>query len=246
MKKTIKLVLAIVVVFLLVRLCTSNLGSVITLPGGLGESSSTTTGSNESGGGWFSPKSNKTVTEDDTPKDISDLERELGIGTDEKPSSTINLPSTTPSTTASSAPLTFKGIPITGSSTSFGTKLVNAGFRNNGNGTYTGDFAGYSGCKVTPSGNNPVQEVRVDFPVISEWNSLEKAYDALQASLTQKYGIEPKTSTNNNIATYSLPNGTITLDADVSNQSNWHVILKYANAAPAVSNSTIKNPIDDL
>ena len=246
MKKTIKLVLAIVVVFLLVRLCTSNLGSVITLPGGLGESSSTTTGSNESGGGWFSPKSNKTATDDDTPKDISDLERELGIGTDEKPSSTINLPSTTPSTTASSAPLTFKGIPITGSSTSFGTKLVNAGFRNNGNGTYTGDFAGYSGCKVTPSGNNPVQEVRVDFPVISEWNSLEKAYDALQASLTQKYGIEPKTSTNNNIATYSLPNGTITLDADVSNQSNWHVILKYANAAPTVNNSTVKNPIDDL
>lgn len=246
MKKTIKLVLAIVVVFLLVRLCTSNLGSVITLPGGLGESSSTTTGSNESGGGWFSPKSNKTATDDDTPKDISDLERELGIGTDEKPSSTINLPSTTQSTTASSAPLTFKGIPITGSSTSFGTKLVNAGFRNNGNGTYTGDFAGYSGCKVTPSGSNPVQEVRVDFPVISEWNSLEKAYDALQASLTQKYGIEPKTSTNNNIATYSLPNGTITLDADVSNQSNWHVILKYANAATTVSNSTIKNPIDDL
>ena len=245
MKKTIKLVLAIVVVFLLVRLCTSNLGSVITLPGGLGESSSTTTGSNESGGGWFSPKSNKTATDDDTPKDISDLERELGIGTDEKPSSTINLPSTTPSTTASSAPLTFKGIPITGSSTSFGTKLVNAGFRNNGNGTYTGDFAGYSGCKVTPSGNNPVQEVRVDFPVISEWNSLEKAYDALQASLTQKYGIEPKTSTNNNIATYSLPNGTITLDADVSNQSNWHVILKYANAA-TTNNSTVKNPIDDL
>ena len=250
MKKTIKLVLAIVVVFLLVRLCTSNLGSVINLPegfpGGLGESSSTTTGSNESGGGWFSPKSNKTATDDDIPKDISDLERELGIGTDEKPSSTINLPSTTPSTTASSAPLTFKGIPITGSSTSFGTKLVNAGFRNNGNGTYTGDFAGYSGCKVTPSGSNPVQEVRVDFPVISEWNSLEKAYDALQASLTQKYGIEPKTSTNNNIATYSLPNGTITLDADVSNQSNWHVILKYANAASTVNNSTVKNPIDDL
>ena len=73
MKKTIKLVLAIVVVFLLVRLCTSNFGSVINLPegfpGGLGESSSTTTGSNESGGGWFSPKSNKTVTDDDTPKD---------------------------------------------------------------------------------------------------------------------------------------------------------------------------------
>lgn len=243
MKKTIKLVLAIVVIFLLVRLCTSNLGSVINLPGGLGESSTTNT--EETGGGWFSPKSNKDNSEDKSlKKDASDLEKELGIGTDNGSTGTINLPSTT--TTASTDPLSFKGIPITGSSTSFGTKLVNAGFRNNGNGTYTGDFAGYSGCKVTPSGSNPVQEVRVDFPVISNWDALEKAYDSLQASLTQKYGIEPKTSTNNNIATYSLPNGTITLDADVSNQSNWHVILKYANAVSAINNPTVKNPIDDL
>lgn len=244
MKKTIKLVLAIVVVFLLVRLCTSNLGSVITLPGGLGESSTTNT--EETGGGWFSPKTNKTTTSEDKSanKDAIDLEKELGVGTD-SPSSTVNIPSTT--TTTSTTPLSFKGIPITGSLTAFGNELVKAGFRNNGNGTYTGDFAGYSGCKVTPVGNNPVQEVRIDFPVISDWNSLEKAYDALQASLTQKYGIEPKTSKNNNIATYDLPNGTITLDADVANQSTWHVILKYANTAVQASTGTLgKNPIDDL
>ena len=100
---------------------------------------------------------------------------------------------------------------------------------------------------MTPSGNNPVQEVRVDFPVISDWDALEKAYDSLQASLTQKYGIEPITSTGSNVATYNLPNGTITLDADVKNQSSWHVILKYSNPATTASSGTLgSNPIDDL
>ena len=97
---------------------------------------------------------------------------------------------------------------------------------------------------MTPSGN-PVQEVRIDFPVISDWNALEKAYDTLQASLTQKYGIEPVV--NRNLSVYNLPNGTISLDADVSNQSTWHVILKYANAATTTSTGTLgRNPIDDL
>ena len=63
---------------------------------------------------------------------------------------------------------------MTGSLSAFGSELVKAGFKNAGNGTYTGNFAGYEGCKVTPSGN-PVQEVRIDFPVISDWDALEKA-----------------------------------------------------------------------
>ena len=113
--------------------------------------------------------------------------------------------------------------------------------------TTTGDFAGYSGCKITPSGNNPVQEVRVDFPVISDWDALEKAYDSLQASLTQKYGIEPQTSSGSNVAVYNLPNGTITLDADVKDRSTWHVILKYANSLSLATPGTLgRNPIDDL
>ena len=125
--------------------------------------------------------------------------------------------------------------------------MVKAGFRNAGNGTYTGDFAGYNGCKITPSGSNPIQEVRVDFPVISDWDALEKAYDSLKASLTQKYGVEPKTSTDNNLAVYDLPGGTITLDADVKDRSTWHVILKYSNlATSASSGSIVRNPIDDL
>ena len=245
MKRLIRLILAVVVVFFLVKLCTDNLGSVINLPGGLGGNGSSTT---EDNGGWFSPKQKtESNSEKEVPKDISDLERELGIGNDDSPSTTINTPSTT-NTTSSTTPLSFKGIPITGSLSSFGNELVKAGFKKSLDGTYTGDFAGYSGCKVTPVGNNPVQEVRVDFPVISDWNNLEKAYDSLQASLTQKYGIEPKTSTGSNVAVYNLPNGTITLDADVKNQSSWHVILKYSNAASAISipGTSGRNPIDDL
>ena len=136
---------------------------------------------------------------------------------------------------------------MTGSISAFGNELVKAGFKKASDGTYTGAFAGYNGCRVTPSGSNPIQQVRVDFPVITDWDALERSYDSLQASLTQKYGMEPKTSTNSNLAVYDLPNGTITLDADVSDRSSWHVILTYSNAASITTTpSTGRNPIDDL
>lgn len=246
MKKLIRLIVILAVAFLAVRYCSEHYGNVISLPGGLGGGNETT---EETDGGWFTPKektSKKDISNDkDVPQDIKDLERQLGIGDDDTPTTTTTIPSTT--TTTSSTPLTFKGIPIKGSLSSFGNELVKAGFRNTGNGSYTGDFAGYSGCKVTPSGNNPVQEVRIDFPVIQDWDALEKAYDSLQASLTQKYGIEPVTSQGSNLAVYNLPNGTISLDADVKNQSSWHVILKYSNILNTPSSSTSgRNPIDDL
>ena len=251
LKKILSLIITVAVVVLVAKWCTKNLGSVITLPGGLGNESTEGTSSEESGG-WFSPKKQTggtTTTIDDM--DIKDLERELGVGTNKgtTTSTTTTTPSTTSTTSTSSAPLSFKGIPMTGTLTAFGNELVKAGFRSAGNGTYTGDFAGYSGCKVTPSGSNPVQEVRIDFPVISDWNALEKAYDSLQASLTEKYGIQPQTATNSNVAVYDLPNGTITLDADVSNQANWHVILKYSNPLGVTTTNTGtlgRNPIDDL
>ncbi|MBO4570887.1 MAG: hypothetical protein J5699_03040 [Bacteroidales bacterium] len=240
MKKFIKLILALAVIVLAVRWCSSSFGG-ISIPG-FGND-----GSEDTGGGWFGQKektsekgSDGDVTYD---PDIRELEKQLGIGTDKGSSTTVNTPS---SSTTASSPLSFKGIPISGSLSSFGSQLVKAGFRSAGNGTYTGDFAGYRGCTVTPSGN-PVQDVRVDFPVISDWDALEKAYDSLQASLTQKYGIEPVTSTSNNLAIYNLPNGTITLDADVKDRSSWHVILTYTNdlltATPA---TTGNNPHDDL
>lgn len=247
LKKLLRLVITVAVIFLAVRWCSSQFGSVITLPGGSGGTigSSEKTGS-EGSGGWFSPKKQPSGTTSNQDPDIEDLERELGIGKyqGQKPSTQTQTTQTPSTTTSASAPLTFKGIPLTGSLSAFGSELVKAGFRNAGNGTYTGDFAGYSGCKVTPTGN-PVQEVRVDFPVISDWDALEKAYDNLQADLTRKYGMEP--IVNRNLAVYNLPNGTISLDADVSNQSSWHVILKYANAATTSSTGTLgRNPIDDL
>ena len=235
MKKIVKLLLGLLLLFFLVKLCTSSLGSVIQLPGGMGGNDS------GSSGGWFGPKEQ---SDGKSLEDISsDLERELGVGNGGG-STTINIPST-PSTTSSS-PLAFKGIPITGTPSAFGSELVRNGFSSAGNGTYTGSFAGYDGCKVTPSGN-PVREVRVDFPVISNWDNLEKAYDSLQESLTEKYGVQPKTSSDNNLAVYTLPNGTITLDADVKQQSTWHVVLTYANPSTVViPNTSGRNPIDDL
>lgn len=246
MKKILKLVVALVAIVLIVRWCSSSFGSVITLPGGSSRETS------EESGGWFSPKqqTGSSTSNPDIEQSVEDLERELGIGKykDQKPSTqtTTTNPSTTTSSTSTSAstPLSFKGIPMTGTLSAFGSELVKAGFRSAGNGTYTGDFAGYSGCKVTPSGN-PVREVRVDFPVISDWDALEKAYDNLQADLTRKYGIDPVV--NRNLAVFNIPGGTISLDADVSNQSTWHVILTYANAATTTSTGTLgRNPIDDL
>ena len=251
LKKLLRLVITVAVIFLAVRWCSKQFGSVIKLPGGSGNPGGTIGSgkeSSEESGGWFSPKkqNDRSTVNEDLIEDVEELERELGIGKykDQKPSTQPRTTQSPSTTTSASAPLTFKGIPMTGSSSAFGSALAKAGFRNAGNGTYTGDFAGYSGCKVTPTGN-PVQEVRVDFPVISDWDALEKAYDNLQADLTRKYGIEP--TVNRNLAVYKLPNGTISLDADVSNQSSWHVILKYANASTTTSTGGLgRNPIDDL
>ncbi|MBO6029243.1 MAG: hypothetical protein J6P75_08600 [Bacteroidales bacterium] len=251
-KKLLRLVITVAVIFLAVRWCSKQFGSVITLPGGSGDTGGSIgsgKGSTEGSGGWFSPKkqNDRSTTNEDLIEDVEDLERELGIGKyqGQTPSTKSTTPTTTTTPSAtSSAPLSFKGIPISGSLSTFGNELVKAGFRNAGNGTYTGSFAGYDGCKVTPFGN-PVQEVRIDFPVISDWEALEKAYDNLQADLTRKYGIDPVV--NRNLAVYNLPNGNISLDADVSNQSTWHVILKYKNAITTTSTGTLgRNPIDDL
>ena len=251
LKKLLRLVITVAVIFLAVRWCSSQFGSVIRLPGGSGDTGGTIgsgKGNSEESGGWFSPKkqNDRSTTNEDLIEDVEDLERELGIGKykGQKPATQTQTTQAPSTTTTASAPLTFKGIPMTGSLSAFGSALVKAGFKNAGNGTYTGDFAGYSGCKVTPSGN-PVQEVRVDFPVISDWDALEKAYDNLQVDLTRKYGIDPVV--NRNLAVYQLPNGTISLDADVSNQSTWHVILKYTNGLATTSTGTLgRNPIDDL
>ena len=88
----------------------------------------------------------------------------------------------------------------------------------------------------------------MDFPVISDWDALEKAYDNLQADLTRKYGMEPNANpATSNLAVYNLPNGTISLDADVKDRSTWHVTLTYSSLpSMTVTTSSGRNPIDDL
>lgn len=245
MKKIIRIVIVLAVLLLAVKFCSDRFGSIISLPG------SSDGDNTEESGGWLRPKEKteeKSLDKTISSEEIKELERELGIGTGKPSSSSSDKSSTTTAPTPSvSSSLSFKGIPMTGTLSSFGTELVKAGFRRNGDGTYTGDFAGYGGCRITPSGSNPVQEVRVDFPVISDWDALEKAYDSLKDALARKYGKEPETSTDNNIAVYELPNGTITLDADVTDRSSWHVILTYANGQTTPVNTTSgRNPFDDL
>ena len=159
LKKIIRLLLAAAIAFLVVKWCSSNFGNVIKLPGGLGNESSTTESTEDSGGGWFSPKKQTggtTTGVDDM--DIKDLERELGVGSNRgttTTTTTTTTPSTTSTTTSASTPLSFKGIPMSGSLSNFGSELVKAGFKNAGDGTYTGNFAGYSGCKVPGSNSSP-------------------------------------------------------------------------------------------
>ena len=75
-KSVVKLIVALVVVFLAVKLCSDNFGSVIALPGG------SETGNTEESGGWFSPKksSNESVSDDDILKDVKDQDDRLQYG----------------------------------------------------------------------------------------------------------------------------------------------------------------------
>ena len=59
LKKLLKLVITVVVIFLAVRWCSNQFGSVITLPGGSGGNGGSVgsgKGGSEESGGWFSPK----------------------------------------------------------------------------------------------------------------------------------------------------------------------------------------------
>ena len=145
LKKLLRLVITVAVIFLAVRWCSRQFGSVITLPGGSGETGGTIgsgKGSSEESGGWFSPKKQPSGTTSNQDPDIEDLERELGIGKyqGQKPSTQTQTTQTPSTTTTASSPLTFKGIPVTGSLSAFRSSLVKAGFKNAGNGAYTGDF----------------------------------------------------------------------------------------------------------
>ena len=81
LKKLLRLVITVAVIFLAVRWCSSQFGSVIRLPGGSGDTGGTIgsgKGSSEESGGWFSPKkqNDRSTTNEDLIEDVEDLERE--------------------------------------------------------------------------------------------------------------------------------------------------------------------------
>lgn len=101
--------------------------------------------------------------------------------------------------------LSFKGIPIEGSMTTFCQKLKAKGFtsigRDNNITLFTGDFTGRKatvGVTATDDGKN-VFAVIVFFDPSGEWNTLVNTYDYYKDLYTRKYG-EPTISKENNPA----------------------------------------------
>jgi hypothetical protein len=101
--------------------------------------------------------------------------------------------------------LTFKGIPIQGSLTSFCQKLKSKGLTQIENdqtsAIFVGDFTGRKatiGVVATDDGKN-VFSVVVLFDSSEEWNTLVNTYDYYKQLYTRKYG-EPKVSVENNPA----------------------------------------------
>ncbi len=101
--------------------------------------------------------------------------------------------------------LSFKGIPIEGSMTTFCQKLKAKGFtsigRDNNITMFTGDFTGRKasvGVTATDDGKN-VFAVVVFFDPSSEWNTLVNTYDYYKNLYTRKYG-DPTFSKENNPA----------------------------------------------
>ena len=101
--------------------------------------------------------------------------------------------------------LSFKGIPIEGSMTTFCQKLKAKGFtligRDNNITLFTGDFTGRKatvGVTATDDGKN-VFAVVVFFDTSGEWNTLVNTYDYYKNLYTRKYG-DPTISKENNPA----------------------------------------------
>jgi hypothetical protein len=89
--------------------------------------------------------------------------------------------------------VTFLGVPITGSNSSFSAKMVQKGLECFGdqdeNYYFDGTFAGYKGCSIVAvCENKKVYKVGVIFPSSTNMQEVRKNYSDLKASLIKKYG----------------------------------------------------------
>lgn len=106
-------------------------------------------------------------------------------------------------TAAAQPHLSFKGIPITGSMTSFCQQLKTKGFTqvssDNNITTFVGDFTGrqaYVGVGAADDGKT-IHSVVVLFDSSEEWNTLVSTYDYYKDIYSRKYG-SPSTSIEKN------------------------------------------------
>jgi hypothetical protein len=167
--------------------------------------------------------------------------------------------------------LSFKGIPIEGSMTSFCQKLQTKGFTkigsNNNITMFVGDFTGRQtsvGVASTDDGKN-VHSVVVIFDSSNEWNTLVSTYDYYKDLYIRKYG-EPSASKENNPSRgdsntslmYELLQGRVTWGSvwDVTggmielsitkanDYSNGMVVIKYRDAQNV--EAKIQNDLNDI
>lgn len=96
--------------------------------------------------------------------------------------------------TAQTEHLTFKGVPIDGTLTSFVSKMKQKGLSllgtQDGTAVLKGDFAGYKSCTIAASQHESgiVNRVAVIFPEKDTWTELYGDYITIKNLLTQKYG----------------------------------------------------------
>lgn len=152
--------------------------------------------------------------------------------------------------------LSFKGIPIEGSMTTFCQKLKTKGFtqmgRDNNVTMFTGDFTGRQatvGVGATDDGKS-VHSVVVIFDESSEWNTLVNTYDYYKGLYTRKYG-EPSSSREHNpsrrdsntslmyelwqgtvtyASAWDVTGGTIELSIKKAGFSDGVVVIRYRDA----------------
>ena len=173
----------------------------------------------------------------------------------------------------SSAHLTFKGVPIDGTLSSYVLKMKMSGFNHlgteDGIAMLEGDFASYKNCFLgvsTLKQKDLVSKITVIFPERDTWSSLSSNYFSLKELLTEKYGepadyvekfqsnSQPKDDNSkmhevkmdgcNYYTTYELEKGSIQLSIENDGVMRCYVMLAYYDK---INGNIIRaNAIDDL
>lgn len=167
--------------------------------------------------------------------------------------------------------LSFKGIPIEGSMSSFCQKLQSKGLTKLASGNkitmFVGDFAGRQatvGVVATDDGEN-VHSVGVIFDASDDWKNLVGTYDYYKDLYTRKYGKptvnrenNPSRSDSNTMLMYELRQGTVTYSSvwevsggtiELSIEKNdsygkGSVVIKYCDAINI--ETKIQNDLNDI